>query len=81
MAFEGALSASDEGVYFTAVVVAFEPADEDPRMHKDEEAAGPKPPRRYWSGYTDPGVCRDFAENLEQFQESRDTGSTAYTWC
>jgi hypothetical protein len=30
MALEGAVSTSDDGVYATAVVVAFEPADEDP---------------------------------------------------
>jgi hypothetical protein len=30
MAFEGALSTVEDGVYFTEVVVALEPADEDP---------------------------------------------------
>jgi hypothetical protein len=30
IAFEGALSTVEDGVYATAVVVAFEPADEDP---------------------------------------------------
>jgi len=44
MAFEGALSAADEGVYAAVVVVAFEPADEDPEDAKDEEAPGPEPP-------------------------------------
>jgi hypothetical protein len=44
MAFEGALSVADEGVYATVVVVAFEPADEDPEDAKDEEAPGPEPP-------------------------------------
>jgi hypothetical protein len=31
-------------VYFTEVVVAFEPADEDPEDEKDDEAPGPEPP-------------------------------------
>ena len=44
MAFESTLSAADDGVYATAVVVAFEPADEDPEDAKDEEAPGPEPP-------------------------------------
>jgi hypothetical protein len=44
MAFEGALNAADEGVYATAVVVAFEPADDDPEDAKDDEAPGPLPP-------------------------------------
>jgi hypothetical protein len=30
MAFEGAVSTSEDGVYATVLVVAFEPADEDP---------------------------------------------------
>jgi hypothetical protein len=30
MAFEGALSTDEDGVYFTEVVVALEPADEEP---------------------------------------------------
>jgi hypothetical protein len=30
IAFEGTLSTAEEGVYATVVVVAFEPADEDP---------------------------------------------------
>jgi hypothetical protein len=44
MAFVGALSVAAEGVYATVVVVAFEPADEDPEDAKDEEAPGPEPP-------------------------------------
>jgi hypothetical protein len=44
MAFVGALSIAAEGVYATVVVVAFEPADEDPEDAKDEEAPGPEPP-------------------------------------
>jgi hypothetical protein len=44
MAFEGALSADDDGVYAIAVVVAFEPADDDPEDAKDEDAPGPEPP-------------------------------------
>jgi len=44
MAFEGALSAAEDGVYATVVVVAFEPAEEDPEDAKDEEAPGPEPP-------------------------------------
>ena len=43
-AFEGALSTVDEGVYWTEVVIAFEPADEDPEEAKDEEAPGPELP-------------------------------------
>jgi hypothetical protein len=43
-AFEGTVSTSDDGVYATVVVVAFEPADEDPEDAKDEEAPGPEPP-------------------------------------
>jgi hypothetical protein len=38
------VSAIDEGVYFTEVVVALEPAEEDPEDAKDEEAPGPEPP-------------------------------------
>jgi hypothetical protein len=30
MAFDGALSTAEEGVYFTVAVVALEPADEEP---------------------------------------------------
>jgi hypothetical protein len=66
MAFEGALSAAEDGVYATAVVVAFEPADDDPEDAKDEEAPGPSLPRRYWSEYTDPEVCRGFVGNSDQ---------------
>jgi len=44
IAFDGALSAAEDGVYATAVVVAFEPADDDPEDAKDEEAPGPDPP-------------------------------------
>jgi len=44
IAFEGALSAAEDGVYFTEVVVAFEPAEEDPEEAKDEDAPGPDPP-------------------------------------
>jgi hypothetical protein len=44
MAFVGALSAVEDGVYATAVVVAFEPAEEEPEEAKDEEAPGPEPP-------------------------------------
>jgi hypothetical protein len=44
MAFVGALSTAEDGVYATAVVVAFEPADDDPEEAKDEEAPGPDPP-------------------------------------
>jgi hypothetical protein len=44
MAFEGALSAADDGVNATEVVVAFEPADEDPEAANDEDAPGPEPP-------------------------------------
>ena len=44
IAFTGAVSAADDGVYATDVVVAFEPAEEDPDDAKDEEAAGPLPP-------------------------------------
>ena len=44
MAFKGALSTAEDGVYATEVVVAFEPADEDPEDAKDEEAPGPEPP-------------------------------------
>ena len=43
-AFAGAVSTPDDGVYATDVVVAFEPAEEDPDEAKDEEAAGPLPP-------------------------------------
>jgi len=38
IAFEGVLSAAEEGVYAAAVVVAFEPADDDPEDAKDEDA-------------------------------------------
>jgi hypothetical protein len=44
IAFEGTLSAVEDGVYATAVVVAFEPADDDPEDAKDDEAPGPDPP-------------------------------------
>jgi len=44
IAFEGALRAAEEGVKATAVVVAFEPADDDPDAAKDDEAPGPLPP-------------------------------------
>jgi hypothetical protein len=44
MAFVGALSEVEDGVYATAVVVAFEPAEEEPEEAKDEEAPGPEPP-------------------------------------
>ena len=44
MAFVGALSVVDDGVYATEVVVAFEPADEDPEDANDDEAPGPEPP-------------------------------------
>jgi hypothetical protein len=43
IAFDGALSAAEDGVYATDVVVAFEPADDDPEDAKDEEAPGPDP--------------------------------------
>ena len=44
MAFEGALSVIEDGVYFTEVVVALEPAEEEPEDAKDEDAPGPEPP-------------------------------------
>jgi hypothetical protein len=44
MAFVGALSTAADGVNATEVVVAFEPADEDPDEAKDEDAPGPEPP-------------------------------------
>jgi hypothetical protein len=44
MAFEGALSVPAEGVYATVVVVAFEPAEEDPVDANEEDAPGPEPP-------------------------------------
>jgi hypothetical protein len=44
MAFVGAVSVAEDGVYATAVVVALEPADEDPEDAKDEDAPGPEPP-------------------------------------
>jgi hypothetical protein len=43
-AFDGALSTAEEGVYCAAVVMAFDPADEDPDEAKDEEAPGPELP-------------------------------------
>ena len=61
MAFEGALSAVEEGVYFTDVVVAFEPADDDPEEAKDEEAPGPEPPAEVlvwiYRSWSLPGLC------------------------
>jgi hypothetical protein len=61
MAFEGALSAVEEGVNFTEVVVAFEPADEDPEDAKDEEAPGPEPPAEVlvwiYKSWSLPGPC------------------------
>jgi hypothetical protein len=61
MAFEGTLSAADDGVYATAVVVAFEPADEDPEDAKDEEAPGPEPPAdvlvSIYRSCSLPGLC------------------------
>jgi hypothetical protein len=44
IAFEGAPRAAEEGVKATAVVVAFEPADDDPDAANDDEAPGPLPP-------------------------------------
>jgi hypothetical protein len=44
IAFAGAVSSEDDGVYATEVVVAFEPAEEDPDEAKEEEAPGPLPP-------------------------------------
>jgi len=43
-AFLGALRTAADGVNATEVVVAFEPADEDPEAAKDEDAPGPEPP-------------------------------------
>ena len=61
MAFEGGLVAAEEGVYFTDVVVAFEPADDDPEEAKDEEAPGPEPPAEVfvwiYRSWSMPGLC------------------------
>jgi hypothetical protein len=61
MAFDGALSAIDDGVYFTEVVVALEPADEDPEDAKDEDAPGPEPPAEafvwIYKSWSLPGPC------------------------
>jgi hypothetical protein len=43
-AFDGAVSKPDDGVYATLVVVAFEPAEEEPEDANDDEAPGPEPP-------------------------------------
>ena len=43
-AFKGALSTPEDGVYITEVVVAFDPADEDPDAEKEVEAPGPEVP-------------------------------------
>jgi hypothetical protein len=43
-AFEDALSVIEDGAYFPDVVLASEPADEEPKDAEDEEAAGPEPP-------------------------------------
>ena len=61
MAFEGVLSAPEKGVYFTDVVVALEPADEEPEEAKDEEAHGPEPPAEVlvwiYRSWSLPGLC------------------------
>ncbi len=44
IAFVGVLRTAEDGVYATADVVAFEPADEEPEAANDEEAPGPDPP-------------------------------------
>ena len=44
IAFAGGLSTVEDGVNATEVVVAFEPADEDPEEANDEEAPGPEVP-------------------------------------
>jgi hypothetical protein len=44
IAFVGALSVPAEGVNATVVVVAFEPAEEDPVDANEEDAPGPEPP-------------------------------------
>src|ERR1700678_83557 len=43
-AFGRAFKVPAEGVYSTEVVVAFEPAEEDPEAEKEEEAPGPEVP-------------------------------------
>ena len=44
MAFVGGLSVDEDGVKAAAVVVAFDPADEDPEAAKDDDAPGPEVP-------------------------------------
>jgi hypothetical protein len=43
-AFEGAVSTPEAGVYGTGVVVAFEPAEDDPDDENEDEAPGPDAP-------------------------------------
>ena len=43
-AFVGAVRTPEEGVYGAAVVVAFEPAADDPEDAYDDDAPGPDPP-------------------------------------
>jgi hypothetical protein len=44
IAFTGGVSTVEDGVNATDVVVALEPADEDPEDAKDEDAPGPEAP-------------------------------------
>jgi hypothetical protein len=61
MAFVGALSTAEDGVYAAVVVVALDPADEDPEDAKDEEAPGPEPPAEVlvlmYRSWSLPGLC------------------------
>jgi hypothetical protein len=44
IAFVGALRTAADGVYAAEVVVALEPAEDDPEAANDVEAPGPEPP-------------------------------------
>ncbi len=43
-AFEGGVSTEEDGVYNTEVVVALDPAAEEPEDEKEEDAPGPEVP-------------------------------------